>query len=630
MKALLPLIMLAACSDYSINPESKGNAEPDTGALDDDDPMGGDGGGGDGGADGGGTTSGGACSLELPPSIAVDLNDTCDVPLAEGSFTPVIEWELSGYNAYGPPAVANLDDDDGDGIIGSAGDIPEVVYSTNTGQGLIAVNGRTGVVKWTNTAVPDPASGTAIGDLDGDGIPEIVATNTVNQVVAINNTGTTLWTATVDPGDLDWFAYPSIADLDGDGLAEVIVGRTILDNRGNRVGTGAHGVGGCMNQGYPSYREGSISVPVDLDGDGIMEVVVGNAAYRKDGSTLWANGGEDGIPAVADMDLDGFPEIVVGNGNRVWTLETDGTPTGWSDSFASTNYLGPPAIDDLDGDGAPDMVIVGSGEMRAYRWDGSRLWTRAVNDASGAAGPILFDFELDGYPEVVYADETTVRVFNGLDGSIKLESSAHASYTGFETPVVADVDNDGEVEIVMLHGSSGRGLSVYGDADHSWPAGRPVWNQHAYSITNIEDNAAIPMAPLPNWNRYNNFRSGDAGLPPSEWDDLSPEIVEVCIDECPDTLWLTVRVWNQGTVDVDAGVPVIVVGSTTGVVAARATITTPIASGRSSAGVLIEVDVDALGGETPIVALDDTVAPVNILSDCYAGNDVDLFPSACR
>lgn len=66
MKALLPLIMLAACSDYSINPESKGNAEPDTGALDNDDPMGGDGGGGDGGADGGGTTSGGHVRWSFP------------------------------------------------------------------------------------------------------------------------------------------------------------------------------------------------------------------------------------------------------------------------------------------------------------------------------------------------------------------------------------------------------------------------------------------------------------------------------------------------------------------------------------------------------------------------------------
>jgi hypothetical protein len=629
MRALwLVLPLTVACSEYDlVTSEKPGRPGEDEGS----DATGGesDGGGGDGadGVDGGETTTDG-CDLDLPGAIDVALNEVCDVPYSPGTFTPVVEWQLPGYNAYGPPSAANLNDDNGDGVIGD-GDTPDIIWSTNTSQGLISVNGATGAVQWINPFVSDFASGTAVGDLDGDGVPEIVATNSTTQVVVLDNMGNELWTASVDPGGTDWFSYPSIADLDADGIPEVIVGRNIFDNNGNRVGTGAYGTGGCRNEGYTDYVEGSISVAVDLNGDGELEVVVGNAAYRKDGSALWYNGMSDGIPAVADMDLDGEPEIVVIGGNRVWTLETDGTPTGWVASFSGTNYLGPPAIDDLDGDGAPEMVIVGSSEMRAYRWDGSVLWTRPVYDASGAAGVVLFDFELDGYPEVVYADERTVRVFNGLDGSVKLESSDHSSYTGFENPIVADVDGDGEVEIAMLHGNGSYGLTVYGDADHSWPAGRKIWNQHAYTITNVEDDGGIPAVQPPNWDVYNNFRSADAGLPPSEWQDLRPEVVEVCTKECPEKLMMTVRVWNQGTGPVDAGVVVVVRAGEGGPIVASATVPVEIPSARSSDGVLLTVDVNDLGGATPIVGFDDSVAPVSLILDCATDNDTSGLSSTC-
>ncbi|MFT5685944.1 MAG: hypothetical protein ACI8RZ_006899 [Myxococcota bacterium] len=607
------LILMLGCTEYKLSSDN-GSSEGDDSGLSDE--------------DGGPDTTPGQCNLDAPAAISVALNDVCDVPYQAGTFSPVVEWELTGNNSYGPPSVGHLDDDNGDGVIGD-GDIPDIVYSTNNGSGLIAVDGRTGQIKWRNNQISDGTSGTAIGDLDGDGIPEIVAANGVSQVVGLDNEGTTLWTTTINNAGLSYFLYPSIADMDGDGLAEIIAGRNILDFTGTVIGTGAYGMGACQNQGYSSYIEGSIAVAADLDGDGMLEVVVGNAAYRMDGSAVWYNGGADGIPAIADMDLDGEPEIVVIGGNQVWTLETDGSPTGWSDSFPNTNYLGPPAIDDLDGDGIPEFVIIGSSEMRAYRWDGSRLWTQSVNDASGAAGAVLFDFEGDGYPEVVYADESTVRIFNGLDGSIKLQSDNHSSYTGFETPIVADVDGDGQAEIAMLHGNGNFGLSIYGDADESWLPGRQVWNQHGYTITNVEDNGAIPLAQAPNWEHYNNFRSGDAGLPPSEWDDLQPELVEVCVEECPDVVELSVRVWNRGTNDVQPGVIVVVRTAVTGAVVASETISSPITSGSSSDGVILRYNIADLGGEDPVIAFDDLSGPMLFMSECDTSNNEQVLTQGC-
>jgi len=615
MRFWIPLFCLA-CSEYDLKPERDDNTLPEDSAITAD-PI---------------DTANpdldlGECGeLELPPAISVALNTECEVNIQQGSFTPVIEWNLNGYNAYGPPVVGQLNDDNGDGNI-NAQDVPDIVYSTIYGGGLVSVNGQTGQIQWVSNAVSNGFSGQAIGDVDGDGIPEIAAANGPTRVVLMDNTGAQIWAADAGSMPLTYFMYPSIADMDNDGLAEIIIGSAIFNHDGTLAGKGPHGVGGCPNQS--TYNaEGSISIPVDIDGDGQLEIVVGNAAYEKDGSVVWYNGTADGIPAVADMDLDGQPEIVVISGNSAWTLETDGTPTGWSTSFPNTNYLGPPAIDDLDGDGQPDFVLVGSGEMRAYRWDGSVIWTQTVQDMSGAAGPILFDFELDGYPEVVYADETTVRIFNGLDGSVKLMSNEHQSTTGFENPIVADVDADGQVEIVMTHAHGSPGLSVYGDANQSWPQGRQIWNQHAYSITNINDDLSLPAPQQPNWQQYNNFRSADGGPPPNKWIDLQPEIIDTCFDECPDRLFLSVRVLNRGTYPIEPGLKVLVKAGPSGGIVAVGSVPTAIPSGKSSEAIAIEVDGSSLNGQPAVVVIDPQAPAIINFGECDGTNNIEAV-GAC-
>lgn len=606
------LLLLISCTEYDIKPDAQDNNpnEEDTALpvvpVDTSQPQ-----------------EGACADFELPAPESIGLNTECEVSYQEGSFTPIIEWNLAGNNAYGPPVVGQLNDDNGDGTIDS-NDTPDIVYSANNGGGLRSVNGKTGQIQWVSNAINDGLSGQAIGDVDGDGIPEIAAANGPNTVVLLDNTGTVIWSSTTTSSGLYAFMYPSIADMDNDGLAEVIIGSTIFNHDGTQAGRGPHGVGACPNQSSSTFLEGSVSVPVDIDNDGELEIVVGNAAYEKDGSVLWYNGLADGIPAVADMDLDGLPEIVVISGNRAWTLEHDGTPTGWNTSFPNTNYLGPPAIDDLDGDGQPDMVLVGSGEMRAYRWDGSLIWTQTVQDYSGAAGPVLFDFEMDGFPEVVYADESMVRIFNGLDGTVKLMSTEHQSATGFETPIVADVDGDQQVEIVMTHGQGGIGLSVYGDANQSWPPGRQVWNQHAYSITNVGDLGEIPSPQVANWSQYNSFRSGDIGLPPNEWIDLQPQIIETCVEECPDTLYMSVRVLNRGTKAVQSGLKLLVKAGPNGGIVATGNIPTAIPPGKTSEAIVIEVAGAALNGNAAVVVIDPQTPLFIEFGECDSSNNVEV------
>jgi len=608
------LAVLAACSDYDLvhKGDHDGTGDTDGDGIPDTDQ-----------------TIVDVCDGQQADPHDVVLNDDCDVEYQEGTFTPVIEWTVAGHQGYGPPVAAELDDDNGDGIIDNS-DTPDVCYVENTGAGVTCMDGKTGAIEFTTTGGRgywDYLSGMAVGDIDDDGVPELAVANGPNELVVFDNHGHELWSAAANNTN-STFTYPEIADLDGDGRAEIIQGRTFFSNTGAVVGQGHFGVGSVPNaSGY--YIEAAIPAVADMNGDGTPEVVVGNAAYEMDGSTLYTNGLDDGCPAIADMDGDGQPEVVIASKNKVYTLESDLTPTGWSYAFSS-NYVGPPAIDDLDGDGLPEFVVEASNQLIAFHWDGSILWQQSIQDFSGAAGVIMYDFENDGYPEVIYADETKIHVFNGLDGAIKMESSDHSSATGFETPIVADVDGDGEVEIVMLHGGYQNGISVYGDANHSWPSGRPIWNQHSYTITNVNDDASIPDYAEPNWNEYNNYRSGDAGLPPSSWRDVGIEIAGTCTDECPDTLELVVRVLNQGTEDLPGGIHVIARAGQTGPAVAEGVVADPIPSGRSSAGIALTVHSSDLNGQEPWVEADRNAQLYGYVTECDETNNAIVVEARCE
>ena len=49
-------------------------------------------------------------------------------------------------------------------------------------------------------------------------------------------------------------------------------------------------------------------------------------------------------------------------------------------------------------------------------------------------------------------------------------------------------------------------VRVYEDANGGWVPTRSIWNQHAYSITNINDDLSVPRNPEPSWKSHNTFR----------------------------------------------------------------------------------------------------------------------------
>ncbi len=547
---LLPILTLA-CSDYELNEHKDplvGDSDPpvDTERPEDSEPP---------------VTT--CDEFEPPEPYEATRDETCfeEAVWTPGSFDPVIEWQWSsnptgsGYDhIMAAPAIGNLTDDNGDLVI-DGDDIPDIVFTTFAGSAYTSagalnfISGDGSGTHWSKTEFdgfhPHGSGGVAVADLEGDGRPEILVAGMEASVLAIEANGNLKWA-----GGTAIYGYgcPAVADMDGDGLSEVIFGNQILDHEGNLLAEGGYGVGGI----YMSFA-------VDMDADGQLEVVAGNAVYELDGTALWANGEADGIPAVADFDADGLPEVVTVSGGAVTLVDHDGSRL-WQTSLPGGGSGGAPTVADFDGDGQPEVGVAGLGAYTMFDTDGSVVWSNPTeDDSSSRTGSAVFDFEGDGVSEVVYADEHDLFIYSGPDGAILLDETGHASGTLMEYPLIADVDNDGSTEIVLASNDYGiagwQGITVIGDLNESWAPARPVWNQHAYHITNVDPDLGIPASQDDNWASWNNFRAAGSEQGPPTWKaDLAFGRASFCTDECAtdDHVLLWQPVENRGLVDAPA------------------------------------------------------------------------------
>lgn len=92
-------------------------------------------------------------------------------------------------------------------------------------------------------------------------------------------------------------------------------------------------------------------------------------------------------------------------------------------------------------------------------------WIAENDDCSSrVTGSSAFDFDGDGSAEILHADEGRFRIRNGADGTVLYQHDTQSSNTRLEMPIVVDVDNDGNSEIVIPKPSLGpkRGASRSG------------------------------------------------------------------------------------------------------------------------------------------------------------------------
>jgi hypothetical protein len=552
---------------------------------------------------------------EPPAGGPITCLSKCEFKPPAIDFEPVLKYAWGGVTAppfstdvMMAPVVAQLDDDNCDGKI-TADDIPEILFSTFSGGGyfrpgtlhaISIVNGQV-VEKLT---IPDQVHGSsniAVADLDGDGKPEIVACMAPapggasccdaqaqdTGVVAFRADGSVLWKQTDTSKVHCGYDAPAIADPDGTGKPVVMIGYTLLDGATGEVKTELlpHSFGAK----YHSFA--------DVDGDGKLDVVGGQHALRVDGTKIWDISSGPGAlptyyPALGDFDKDGKAEVVlVGSLHRLYLGRHDpASPSGFqvirqgldiNNGISTAAFCnagseyggGPPTVADFDGDGFPDVGIAGavgyavfSGKKLmdpAIADKDTLLWFKETRDCSSAVtGSSVFDFNGDGRAEVLYSDEQHLWMYDGVTGTNLIPSTCNTTGTLWEYPLVADVDNDGQADIIVASnaygvtcpddGSKQAGIRIFGSKSGTWVRTRRVWNQHTYHVTNINEDNSVPLNEKPNWQqpRLNNFRQN---IQP-EGEFSAPDLVVSIAPKCSGEFGLVATVRNVGQAAVPAGV----------------------------------------------------------------------------
>ena len=474
--------------------------------------------------------------------------------------------------------------------------IPEILFNTYKGQSyttggiLRAIRGDDGSKVWTLSDPAyrtDPGSHPGLGDLNGDGVPEIIVPGEGAYLIAVAADGTPLWKSdTYNFGGKS--GSPSIANFDGVGDAEIAFGYAIWDSAGKTAwtaGSGAHGANGSV---------GPLSCVADLNGDDRPVLIAGGTAYTFTGTVgvdfagqlLWTANPANGYCGIADFDLDGAPEVVLVANANIYVFNGQTGATLASLAIPGGGAGGAPNIADFDGDGTPDIGTAGGNAYVVMRYSAgnmSILWQAVTKDGSSQrTGSSVFDFDGDGRSEVIYGDEWYLRIYPGTepdcpngpncDGVMTDEEilfiDINSSRTRSEFPVIADVDGDFKAEIIFStnnESSQGNigdaGVEVWEDRLDNWVGTLPVWNQHTYHVTNVLADGSIPAVEPPNWSvppgkPYNSYRRNTQGA-----SDLlcAPDLVpkDLSADElaCPD-LKLSAKVLNQGCLGVGPGVNV--------------------------------------------------------------------------
>jgi hypothetical protein len=403
-------------------------------------------------------------------------------------------------------------DDDGDGLIDCydqdctcTGQCDDFYYTTcNADCYYIPPCGQITLgVQWTSTAETGTYSPIVAGDMDNDGVPEVVTYRVENADIYILDgaTGATkvhIIAPTVFVGG----TAPAIADLDNDGYGElVIVGNDQRMYCYEHDGTLKY-VSGLV--GYDSRYRWSVPNIADFDHDGMPEVNIGNQVFNGQTGALLASGGPslsagehparrangfsfnstvaiDALPDNFCADCDGL-EIVAGN--QVLSVNLVTGAVNMIVQAAGTYTDGFTSVVDFDRDGDLDAIVQGKrGNLNyVYCWEIEspvimRQFKLFNNWGEGASRVNVADLNGDGQLEISFVGFPYLYALRNNFTPMWTRATDDAS--SITCSSVFDFCGDGSADVIY-RGSSF--LQVLNGAD-----GQVSWEDDCVSATHIEN-----------------------------------------------------------------------------------------------------------------------------------------------